>query len=60
MQFLWLRIENYAFVDLEMGFDRISREMVRWALEWLVKAVMTMYEKARTVMRTKHGNSEEF
>mgnify|MGYP007071599789 CR=1 FL=1 len=56
----------YAFVDLEKAFDRIPREVVRWALrklgveEWLVKAVMTMYEKARTVVRTKNGNSEEF
>ena len=56
----------YAFVDLEKAFDRIPREVVRWALrklgveEWLVKAVMTMYEKARTVVGMKHGNSEEF
>ena len=56
----------YAFVDLEKAFDRIPREVVRWALrklrveKWLVKAVMTMYEKARTVVRTKNGNSEEF
>lgn len=56
----------YAFVDLEKAFDRVPREVVRWALrklgleEWLVKAVMTMYEKARTVVKTKHGNSEEF
>ena len=28
--------------------------------EWLVLAVMTMYEKARTVVRTKDENSEEF
>ena len=45
----------YAFVDLEKAFDRVPREVIRWALrklgveEWLVKAVMTMYEKARTV-----------
>ena len=56
----------YAFVDLEKAFDRIPREVVRWALrkleveEWLVKAVMIMYKKARTMVKTKHGNSEEF
>ena len=26
----------------------------------VVKAVMTMYEKARTMVKTKHENSEEF
>ena len=28
--------------------------------EWLVQAVMAMYERARTVVRTKDGISEEF
>ena len=56
----------WAFVDLEKAFDRIPREVVRWALrkleveEWLVKAVMIMYKKARTMVKMKHGNSEEF
>ena len=45
---------------------RMSREVVRWALrqlgveEWLVQTVMTMYERARTVVRTKQGYSTEF
>ena len=52
-------------MDQEKAFDRIPREVVRWALrkirveEWLVKAVMGMYEKSRTVVKTKHVNSEE-
>ena len=56
----------FAFVDLEKAFDRVPREVVGWALrklgveEWLVKAVMTMYEKASTMVETKHRNSEEF
>ena len=56
----------YAFVDLEKAFDRVPRDVVRWALrqlgveEWLVQTVMVMYEKARTTVRTKQGSSEEF
>ena len=46
----------YAFVDLEKAFDRVPRDVVRWALrqlgveEWLVQTVMVMYEKARTTV----------
>ena len=56
----------YAFVDLEKAFDRIQRDMVRWALrkleveEWLMKAVMIMYKRAKTMVKMKHGNSKEF
>ena len=38
----------FAFVDLEKAFDRVPREVVRWALrmagieEWLVQAVMAL------------------
>ena len=45
----------FAFVDLEKAFDRVPREVTRWALrkagvdEWLVKAVMAMYKGAQTV-----------
>ena len=28
--------------------------------EWLIRVVMAMYERARTVVRTKHGNGDEF
>ena len=48
----------FAFVKLEKAFDRVPREVTRWALrttgvdEWLVKAVMAMYEGAQTVVRT--------
>ena len=43
----------FAFVDLEKAFDRVPREVTRWALrkagvdKWLVKA---MYEGAQTVV----------
>ena len=56
----------FAFVDLEKAFDRVPREVVRWVLrqlgmeEWLVQIVMTMYERARTVVMTKQGYSTEF
>jgi len=55
----------FAFVDLEKAFDRAPREVTRWALrkagveEWLVKAVMVMYEGAQTVVRTT-GDSKAF
>jgi len=39
----------FGFVDLEKAFDRVPREVIRWAMrklgmeEWLVSAVMSMY-----------------
>ena len=54
----------YAFVDLETAFDRVPREVVRWALrkacmvEWLVETVMAMYEGAETAVRTGDGITE--
>ena len=56
----------FAFVDLEKAFDRVPREVTRWALrqlgveEWLVVAVMAMYEEATTVVKTAYGNTEGF
>jgi len=38
----------FGFVDLEKAFDRVPREVIRWAMrklgieEWLVSAVMSM------------------
>ena len=45
----------FASVDLEKAFDRVPREVVRWALrklgvdEWLVAAVMTLFKDACTL-----------
>ena len=56
----------YAFADLEKAFDRVPREVVRWALwmsgveEWLVNAVMALYQDARTVVRTDMGDTGDF
>ena len=50
-------------MDLEKGFDRVPREVIRWAMrklgveEWLVSAVMSMYTGVKTVVRTVYGNS---
>ena len=44
----------FVFVDLEKAFDRVPREVVKWAMrklgieEWLVRAVMALYEGATT------------
>ena len=59
------RSSTYASVDLEKAFDRVPREVTRLALrkagvdEWLVNAVMVMYEGAQTVVRTT-GDSKTF
>jgi len=51
-------------VDLEKAFDRVPREVIRWAMcklgveEWLVAAVTSMYTGAKTVVRTVYGNSK--
>jgi len=56
----------FGFVDLEKAFDRVPREVIRWAIcklgveEWLVLAVMSMYTGAKTVVRTVYGNSSGF
>jgi len=56
----------FGFVDLEKAFDRVSREVISWAMlklgveEWLVSAVMSMYTGAKTVVRTVYGNSKGF
>ena len=60
------RRNYYAFVDLEKAFDRVSREVVRWALkmlgvdEWLIHTIVALYTDACTVVRTDAGLSEHF
>jgi len=55
---------NFGFVDSEKAFDRVPREVIRWAMrkvgveEWLVSAVMSIYTGAKTVARTVYGNSK--
>ena len=56
----------FGFVDLEKAFDRVPKEVIRWAMrklgveEWLASAVMSMYTGAKTVVRTVYGNSSGF
>ena len=56
----------YTFVDLEKEFDRVPREVVRWALrnlgvaEWLIRTVMALYTETCTIFRTNAGRSESF
>ena len=56
----------YSFVEFEKVFNRVPREVVRWALrklgvdEWLIRTVMTLYTEACTVVRTDARLSESF
>ena len=58
----------FGFVYSEKAFDRVLRELIRWAMrnlgveEWLVSAVIStcMYTGAKTVVRTVYGNSNGF
>ena len=58
--------QYYAFVDLEKEFDRVPREVVRWALrklgvdEWLIHIFMALYTETCTVVRTNAGLSDSF
>ena len=55
-----------AFVDLEKTFDRVTREVVKWALrklgvdELLIRTVMALYTEACTVVKSDAGLSESF
>ena len=49
----------YTFVDLEKAYDRVPRAVTSWALrklgveEWMVRAVMSVYEEAWIVVKNK-------
>jgi len=56
----------FSFVDFEKAFDRVLREVIRWAMhklgvkERLVSAVISMYTGAKTVVTTVCGNGNNF
>ena len=53
-------------MELEKAFDRVPREVVRWALrklgvdEWLIRTIMALYTEACTAVRTDDGLSDSF
>ena len=55
-----------CFVDLEKAFDRVLRKALKWAMrkrgvpEVMVRAVMSLYEGAKTRVRVGQELSEEF
>ena len=55
-----------AFVDLEKAFDRVPRDVVRWAMrklgvdEWLIETVMAMYKNSNSAVRVNNTVGEKF
>ena len=55
-----------CFVDMEKAFDRVPRKVMEWAMrkkslsEVIVRAVMSLYDGAKTRVRMGSAYSEEF
>ena len=55
-----------CFVDIEKAFDRVPRKVMEWAMrkkgpsEVMVRAVMSLYNGAKTRVRVGSAYSEEF
>ena len=55
-----------CFVDMEKAFDRVPRKVMEWAMrkkglsEVTVRAVMSLYNGAKTRVRVGSAYSEEF
>ena len=55
-----------CFVDIEKAFDRVSRKVMEWAMrkkglpEAIVRAVINLYDGAKTKVRVESEFSEEF
>ena len=56
----------FVFADLGKDFDRVPRDVVRWALrklgveEWFGKIVQSMYSNAQSRVRTDGIFSDDF
>ena len=57
---------NMCFVNMEKAFDRVPRKVMEWAMrkkglsEVIVRAVMSLYDGAKTRVRVGSAYSEEF
>ena len=55
-----------CFVDMEKAFDRVPKKVMEWAMrkkglsEVIVRAVMSLYDGAKTRVRVGSAYSEEF
>ena len=55
-----------CFVDMEKAFDSVPRKVIEWAMrkkdlsEVMVRAVMSLYEGAKTRVRVESSYSKEF
>ena len=55
-----------CFVDIEKAFDRVPRKVMEWAMrkkglsEVIVRAVLSLYDGAKTRLRVGFAYSEEF
>ena len=53
-------------MDLEKAFDRVPREVVKWAMrklgvdEWLLRAVMIMYKNSNSMIRANNIVRDKF
>ena len=56
----------FAFVDLEKAFDRVPRDIVKWAMrklgvdEWLIQTIMAMYENSSSRVRINNTVGKKF
>ena len=56
----------HIFVDLEKAFDRVPREVIRWALrrqkvpERLINLIMALFHDTKSRVKTLAGISEDF
>ena len=55
-----------CFVDMEKAFDRVPRKVMEWVMrkkglsEVMARAVMSLYDGAKTILRVRSAYSEEF
>ena len=55
-----------CFVDMEKAFDRVPRKVMEWAMRKkglsavIVRAVVSLYDGAKTRVRMRSAHSEEF